>query len=60
MREPDSFEHIETRITPINEKGKHTLTMRYRARNGFGGMTDGVAIATINNAGCSAMVELIE
>ena len=60
MREPDSFEHIETRITPVNEKGKHTLTMRYRARNGFGGMTDGVAIATINNAGCSAMVELIE
>ena len=60
MREPDSFEHIETRIMQINEKGKHTLTMRYRARNGFGGMTDGVAIATINNAGCSAMVELIE
>ena len=60
MREPDSFEHIGTWISPVNETGKHTLTMRYRARNGFGGMSDGVAIATINNADCSAAVVSIE
>ena len=60
MREPDSIEHIETRITPVNETGKHTLIMRYRAKNGFGGMSDGVAIATINNADCSAAVVSVE
>ncbi len=60
MREPDSIEHIETRITPVNETGKHTLIMRYRAKNGFGGMSGGVAIATINNADCSAAVVSIE
>lgn len=56
MRDPDSFEHIETRITAVNEKGKHTLIMKYRARNGFGGMTVGVATATVENAGCGATV----
>ena len=60
MREPDSFEHIKTRMTPVDETGQHTLIMRYRAKNGFGGMTDGVAIATINNAGCSAAVVSIK
>ena len=60
MREPDSFEHIKTRMTPVDETGQHTLIMRYRAKNGFGGMTDGVTIATINNAGCSAAVVSIK
>ena len=54
MRDPDSFEHIETKITPVNEKGNHTLIMKYRARNGFGGMTVGEALATIKNSDCSA------
>lgn len=60
MRDPDSFEHIETRITPVNENGKHTLLMTYRARNGFGGMTVGEVMATIRNSDCSATVLSIE
>jgi len=59
MRDPDSFEHIETRISPVNN-GEHTLIMSYRARNGFGGMTVGKAVATIQNNGCSATVMSID
>ena len=60
MRDPDSFEHIETRITPVNAKGEHALIMKYRAKNGFGGMTVGVAVATINNANCAATVASVQ
>ena len=38
LRDPDSFDHVETRITPIDENGQHTLMMQYRAANGFGGI----------------------
>ncbi|MCG3744583.1 hypothetical protein ACXHPE_17315 [Vibrio cincinnatiensis] len=60
MRDPDSFEHIETRITPVSDKGTHQLVMKYRAKNGFGGMTVGVATATIDNASCKATITSIE
>ena len=56
MRDPESFEHIETRVVPVNDKGQHTLTMKYRARNGFGGMTVGSALAAFNNSDCAATV----
>ncbi|MEX1034823.1 MAG: hypothetical protein WDZ54_02620 [Sneathiella sp.] len=56
MREPDSFEHIETLIGPVNEKGTHTLVMKYRARNGFGGMSMGRTLATVQNGDCSALI----
>lgn len=60
MRDPDSFEHIETRITPVNNKGTHHLIMKYRAKNGFGGMTISNAIATIDNDSCKATITSIE
>jgi len=56
MRDPDSFEHIETRITPVKDDGTHTLVMKYRAKNGFGGMTVGEALATVRNSNCRATV----
>lgn len=55
MRDPKSFEHIETRIAPV-KKGKHTLIMKYRAKNGFGGMSFGVTVAKIANRGCGATI----
>lgn len=60
MRDPNSFEHIETRVVPVNAKGQHTLVMKYRARNGFGGVTVGTALATFNNSDCQATVLSIE
>ncbi len=60
MRDPGSFEHIETRITPVNANGEHTLIMKYSAKNGFGGTTVGIVTATIRNAGCSATILSLE
>jgi hypothetical protein len=55
LRDPDSFEHDETRILPVKD-GKHGVTMQYRARNGFGGMNRTVAVAEIDHATCGATV----
>jgi hypothetical protein len=53
LRDPDSFEHDETRITPENN-GKHTVFMKYRARNGFGGMNVARAVAEVDHNTCEA------
>jgi len=56
LKDPDSFEHIETRITPVSPEGTHSLSMKYRAKNGFGGYTVGVAVAVVANEGCHATI----
>jgi hypothetical protein len=56
LRDPDSFQHIETRITPMNPDGTHLLFMDYRARNGFGGMNIGHVAAVVQNSDCSFTV----
>lgn len=60
LRDPESFEHVETRITPANPEGLHTVAMQYRARNGFGGMNASTAIGTVRQSDCSATVAAIE
>lgn len=54
LRDPDSFEHDETRITPVDADGMHSIAMDYRAKNGFGGVNRGTAFGEIKNADCSA------
>lgn len=58
LRDPSSFEHIETRVTPEKD-GEHTIIMKYRAKNGFGGMNVGTAIGTFSNFSCVASIPLI-
>lgn len=54
LRDPDSFEHIETRAdTPA--AGSQTVIMKYRARNGFGGMNVEYATGTINPDTCDLL-----
>lgn len=58
-RNPDSFEHIETRIMPAvtNEKTgrlENAAIMKFRAQNGFGGMNIGTAVASVDNDTCEA------
>ena len=53
VREPDSFEHIATQIWPVSKAGTHRLRMRFRARNGFGGMSVASVLAEIENDGCA-------
>lgn len=55
LRDPDSFDHDETRISPV-KNGQHLVTMRYRARNGFGGMNVATAIGSVDAASCEATV----
>ena len=38
LRDPDSYEHIETRVTPRGEDGLHNLRTKFRGANAFGGM----------------------
>lgn len=52
MRDPDSFQHIETRVTPPDN---HTqlLVMSYRGKNGFGGMNKETLTAQVTPETCS-------
>jgi hypothetical protein len=58
MRNPSSFEHISTRVTPVNAEGVHTVLMEYRAENGFGGMSVGSAVGEFSNANCDSFAVL--
>ena len=55
MRDPKSFEHIETRIAPVSN-GQHTAVMTYRGRNGFGGMVVEKAGVYISNSTCKVLM----
>lgn len=53
LRDPDSFEHVDTMITPVNaDTGKHGVSMTFRARNGFGGLNVGRAIGEVDPESC--------
>ncbi|MBC6443782.1 MAG: hypothetical protein GDA53_11885 [Rhodobacteraceae bacterium] len=52
IRDPDSFKHMETRVSPVSKNGTHTFWMTCRARNGFGGMNVGKARGTYRNDNC--------
>jgi hypothetical protein len=56
LREPDSFEHVSTMIGPVNQDGTHKLVMRYRAKNGFGGVSFGTTKAVVSNVDCSSTI----
>lgn len=53
LRDPDSYERIETRVGPVEQDGGHVIALKYRARNGFGGMNVSEAIGTFANADCA-------
>lgn len=53
LRDPGSFQHMETRIAPADEDGLHLALMTYRAKNGFGGVNVSTATAKLSSATCS-------
>lgn len=59
LRDPGSFEHIDTQITLKDAKGLHHVMMRYRSRNGFGGMIEGTALATVLNLSDRCVAQLV-
>ena len=60
MRDPDSFEVIDTRVTPVASDGTHSILMDYRSRNGFGGMNVAVALGSFRNSDCKHTIISIE
>lgn len=54
MRNPGSFEHIETKIYGY-DKGEHGLWMTFRAENGFGGINVERIYARIDHETCTAL-----
>jgi len=46
LNDPRSFEHVETRVTPVNPDGQHVIEMEFRARNGFGALVLNTAYGT--------------
>lgn len=55
LNDPDSFEHDETRVTPVSDDGIHEFIMEFRARNGFGGTVRGMAIGTYRQSDCQPL-----
>lgn len=43
MNDPDSFEHVETKVSSVNASGRHVIIMQFRGRNAFGGMVKNTA-----------------
>lgn len=56
LKDPGSFEHIRTTITPMDDTGNHRLVMRFRAANSFGGKVEHTTIATVKNSNCEATI----
>ena len=65
MRDPGSFEHVETRVTPVSVACRdnpqaagdctHSLFMTYRGKNAFGGVVSGTARAKYRNSDCQVV-----
>lgn len=53
LRDPESFEAIETRLASPNAHGEIDFRTRYRARNGFGGMSVGSVNGTVRLSDCT-------
>ncbi|WP_267396775.1 MULTISPECIES: hypothetical protein [unclassified Sphingomonas] len=46
LKDPDSFEHMGTVVSPSKEGGYDAL-MRFRSRNAFGGYVIGTVVAKL-------------
>ena len=55
LKDPSSFKHIETRITPVSPKKRHTIFMKYTATNSFGGRVPGSVSAVIDHETCKVL-----
>lgn len=53
LRDPSSFEHIETKVSLVSKDDEQVVIMKYRARNGFGGMNVESVVALIKNSNCT-------
>ena len=59
LKDPDSMETIETRISPMKD-GQHDIILSFRARNPIGGMVVSTAIGKVSTTSCQASLISIE
>jgi hypothetical protein len=52
LRNPSSFEHVQTVFSPVDEHNTFGLIMTYRAQNGFGGMNVEAVGVEVNATTC--------
>jgi hypothetical protein len=55
LRNPSSFEHINTYVKAVDSEGLNEVTMSYRAQNGFGGMNEVFMVAKIRSSDCEVV-----
>lgn len=55
LREPDSYEHIGTRLISSDDRGRDEYISSFRARNGFGGMNVELATIIVNRRTCDIL-----
>lgn len=55
LRDPSSFEHIETKLSPVLSGDRQIITMKYRAKNGFGGINIESVVVLIKHSNCSVL-----
>ncbi len=60
LNDPGSMETIETRITPVDESGEHTVSLEFTAKNAFGGRVRHQAVGVVENETCAATLLGIE
>ena len=53
MNDPKSFDHVETRVTPRDSSGRHTIIMEFTGKNAFGGTVRSIATGSYSNVSCS-------
>lgn len=52
LRDPDSFELVNSYASPVKSNGLQIIRMEFRARNGFGGMNVESASGLVKNSDC--------
>lgn len=60
LNDPGSMETISTRITPVNENGRHLVALDFTAKNAYGGRVRNTAYGYVDNGTCAATLEGID
>lgn len=54
LQYPESFEHESTYVSPVSG-GTHVIRMKFRSRNAFGQVVQGIAQGAIDHRNCSVL-----
>ena len=60
LNDPGSMDTVETRITPVDEDGNHTVALEFTALNAFGGRVRLTGYGMVENESCEATLIGIE